>query len=103
MRPILFNYKKKVKRKDNEIVKINYVPDIQRTIRRSPLMIYKCVDSACPLFLVFRHLSGRKMFVCYIKITACTFPSRPHVTSQQIKFVCKEKKIGYDLSTPQPR
>lgn len=40
-------------------------------------MIYKCVDSACPLFLVSRYLSVRKMFVCYIKITTCTFQTKP--------------------------
>lgn len=54
-------------------MKINYVPDIQHIIRGGPVMIYKCVDSACPLFLVSRYLSARKMFVCYIKITTCTF------------------------------
>lgn len=40
-------------------------------------MIYKFVDSACPLFLVSRHLSVRKMFACYIKITTCTFRNKP--------------------------
>lgn len=92
-------------------MKINYVPDIQHIIRWSPVMIYKCVDSACPLFLVFRHLSARKMFVCYIKIIACAFPTRPHViyviyTPQQIKCVCKEKKFSrlWMISlNPQPR
>jgi len=58
-------------------MKINYVPDIQHIIRGGPVMIYKCVDSACPLFLVSRYLSARKMFVCYIKITTCTFQTKP--------------------------
>lgn len=92
MKPILLNYKKKEKdrkkKRNNEIVKINYVPDIQHIIRWSPVMIYKCVDSACPLFLVFRHLSARKMFVCYIKIIACAFPTRPHVIYAATNQIC---------------
>lgn len=45
-------------------------------------MIYKFVDSACPLFLVSRHLSVRKMFACYIKITTCTFRNKPYENVQ---------------------
>jgi len=42
-----------------------------------PVMIYKFVDSACPLFLVSRYLSARKMFACYMKVTTCTFQNKP--------------------------
>lgn len=46
-------------------MKINYIPDIQHIIREGPVMIYKHVDSACPLFLVSRYLSAIKMFALY--------------------------------------
>jgi len=65
-------------------MKINYVPDIQHIIRKGPVVIYKCVDSACPLFLVSRYLSARKMFVCYIKITTCTFQTKPCETKPYV-------------------
>lgn len=41
------------------------------------MMIYKFVDSACPLFLVSRYLSVRNMFAYYINITTCTFQNKP--------------------------
>ena len=48
-------------------MKINYVPDLQHTIREGPA-IYTYVDSACPLFLESRYFSARKMYAYYIKL-----------------------------------
>lgn len=62
-------------------MKINYVPGIQHTIRWGPVMIYKCVDSACPLFLVSRYLSARKMFICYVRELLHAHSELDHVWS----------------------
>lgn len=53
-------------------MKINYVPDLQHTIREGPA-IYTYVDSACPLFLESRYFSARKMYAYYIKLTLYRF------------------------------